>query len=126
MWSGLAAISFFVGFLAPPVWAFTIFCIWQQNASDRNNMRVARARGSTPPMATSHPGDCPQCGGMSWARSALRTIPAISVRRASWITGNAASTTFKCVECGGFGRYARSYDQPEQGWILLDRWAGGW
>lgn len=126
MWGNLAAITFFAGFLAPPLWFLTVLFVWMEYRSDRITTRDARERARTPPMNASHPGDCPQCGEMNWTRTPLRTVPAVSIRRAPWLHGNAATATFKCIACGGFGRYARSYEEPQQGWILLDRWAGGW
>lgn len=126
MWGNWAAITFFIGFIVPPLWLLTGLFVWMEYRSDRNTARVTRERERTPPMNASHPGDCPHCGAMDWTRSELRVVPAISIRRAPWLSGNAATATFRCRACGGFGRYARSYVQPEQGWIMLDRWAGGW
>jgi hypothetical protein len=126
MWGNLAAITFFAGVFVPTLWLLTILFVILDWRSDRKDSLTARARTVTPPIENSHPGVCPACGAMDWNRSELRIVPAVSIRRAPWLTGNAATTTFRCRACGGFGRYARSYVQPEQGWIMLDRWAGGW
>lgn len=126
-WDGVGAISFFIGFLAPPVWFFTVFCLWMQYLHDRKEEDRAKRHAASPPIDNSHPGPCPACGSSSWSRSDFRIVPAMGIRSHQFpMEGNAAVAIFKCNGCASFGRYGRSYTQREDGWILLSRSYGGW
>ena len=127
MWGNLAAITFFIGFVAPPFWILTILFMWLEYVGDKRKDADTAAKAKTPPMADSHPGECPHCGDMNWTRSALRTMPAIGILSHSMHEkGNAAVAEFTCLSCGSHGRYARSYVRPQDGWIAMTRWTGGW
>lgn len=76
---------------------------------------------------TSHPGPCPSCGEVNWARGRLRMIDRSGFRTFEWPTGGVASVgKFVCMNCGSWGKYGMHHDVPEKGWMLLDRYTGGW
>jgi hypothetical protein len=79
-----------------------------------------------PGLAESNPGPCPSCGAVNWSRGRIRVIPSIGIRDAGFpIVGQASVATFTCDSCGSFSRYGRAHFK-DTGWVMLDRWMGGW
>lgn len=126
-WDSVAAISFFIGLFAPPVWIFTIFCLWMEYRHEKKVETRAIAHSASPTIENSHPGKCPACGSQDWSRGDLRIVPAQGIRSHQFpMEGMAAVAVFHCNNCMSYGRYGRSYTQREDGWILLDMYMGGW
>lgn len=124
MWKVIFFISVLLMFVAPPFLFLAAFAMWMDM---RNQEKTERLRSESPPISNSHPGPCPACGAQQWHRSRLRVMPAMGIRSFQFpMEGNVAVAAFTCTACGAFGRYGRSYAQPERGWILLDRYMGGW
>lgn len=80
------------------------------------------------PVEPEAPAPCPVCGGTQWLEvGRLRMIPAIGIRSFQFPEkGIAKIQHFKCIKCGSMGRYGLALENLKRGWILLDRWMGGW
>jgi hypothetical protein len=123
----MAALTFFAGFAVPPLWILTILFMYLEYRQDKAKERDRAAYYASPPIAKSNPGDCPNCGAINWSRGMLRYLPASGIRSFKFpMEGNAAVAYFSCNNCGARGRYGRSVVRRQDGWILLDRYMGGW
>lgn len=75
----------------------------------------------------SNPGPCPSCGEVAWLRTRFRMVPGGAFRIWNWPNrGIASVAVFTCMNCESFGRYGMHHEAVNVGWVLLDRWAGGW
>lgn len=128
MWGVLAAITFFLGFAAPFLWLLTVWFLWLDHQQSKNQTGLVAVRAyARANFERSHPGECAFCGEMNWSRTDFQILPADGMRSFQFpMEGEVAVARFTCLNCGSFARYGRSLYKPEQGWVMLDRYVGGW
>lgn len=75
----------------------------------------------------SGPGPCAVCGETAWGLGPMTLVPSGSFRIFGWpMDGIVAVRRFHCTNCGSIQRFGLCKEKAEQGWVPLDRWAGGW
>lgn len=123
MWGNIAAITFFLGLLAPPLWIITVFCVLMEWKHDRK-LAIRAAAMANPP---SDPGVCPSCGHIQWSVVRKQVYPAMGIRSFHFpMEGYAIVCIFRCGNCGFQGRYGMASERPENGWIMLTNYNLGY
>jgi len=91
---------------------------WRNHLQDTNLANILN----------SHPGPCPQCGAEDWSRGILRLVPSGAFRLMGlWPTdGTVSVADFHCGNCKSHARYGMCHQAADRGWIMLDRYSGGW
>jgi hypothetical protein len=75
----------------------------------------------------SHPGPCQACGHNPMNRGSSRTVGGLGFRMFEWPSGGAVVVTWwHCPSCGSKAKYGMHTGAPQKGWMLLDRYIGGW
>ncbi len=128
MWSGKSLLTFILGFAFPPIWLLFVYFQIQESRKEGSDSKARDIRSRVlSNLYTTSPAACPSCGGTSFRGGVISAIPARGIRSFQFpMSGIASVCNFTCLTCGTKGRYAIAHTEAERGWILLDRYMGGW
>lgn len=129
MWDAIFVVSFLLTFVAPiPFLPIAIFAWIKAGQADENKRTLTVKRNKVLANVDAVAPTCSACGSVRMVSSGAGTaIPAQGVRSFQFpLEGMVLVRRYTCIDCSISARYGLAQAWPENGWIMLDRYMGGW